>query len=525
MKIHDSLTLGLLSTLKPIKHAPVTIRLTFKSTEPTPQYIQPLAYSTDGASIASFSHNPPFPQESFFSENSLTIWDFQTGGVVKEIHGLVFCCVSLLWSLDGSTIGIVGENEGNTYAIHTYHIASGTMHLHGTLQSSDEPHVWAHGTSFQILAAVETSEGYAISIFEVESTLTKIKSSYIGLWEDSHIRSFSPITHHISIGSSQCFAILDIQNSDCLLRQEGGTDCCCFSSDGSLFAAHFQGSIQIWKYSPGCYTPWRTLSFASGGYPNKLQFSPTLSSLLCLSKGVLHLWHLDDPLVSAHSDSYKPPAALSHCGGYTAVGGSDGTITITNLLSPNSSHIIDTGVAIENLTLTGNVLLVQKSETIMAWQLTKEGTVAGVSAGKKAGPNNTIWIVSLSSPEFYIWDHIVAIRGFNGEERVHHYYYPVSGRVLRLTQRVLPPIGPWFGYSDILCGDHNLHTHNLKISDTQVGCSKGVPQRIVQEGWVKDSEGKCQLWLPFEWRAYRQDWSCNSKALQLGREEGVIIRF
>ena len=211
VEIHDSLTLELLSTLKP-----------------TFGYIQLLAYSTDRHSIASLLNT------------SLIIWDVQTGGVAKEIHHGIENVCSLLWSLDGSVIGTVNKQEGKTYAVHTYHIASGAINFHGTLQSSDRPHLWAHGTSFCILAAMETSEGHAISILEVGSGLTEIKSFHVWSQKDSHMRSFSPKTHCISIGSSQCFAILDIQNSDCLLTQEGRSTHHCFSSDGSLFAAYLE---------------------------------------------------------------------------------------------------------------------------------------------------------------------------------------------------------------------------------------------------------------------------------------------
>ena len=494
--IHDSLTLELLST--------------FKFPLPIYRQICQLAYSTDGHSIASLS------------DTSLTIWDIQTGGVANEIchgsdHG-----VSLLWSLDGSTIGIVGENERSTYAVYMCCIASGTMHPLGTLQSSDKPHLWAHGISFQILAAVKTSEGYAIRIFEIGSSLTEIKSFYIGSWEDSHIISFSPKMHHISIGSPQCFAILDIQNSDCLLRQEGSSGHHCFSSDGSLFAAHFQSSIQIWKYSPGCYTPWRKI--ASDHFSTMPQFSPTLPSLSYLSNGALYLWHLDDPLVGAHSDSYKPPAALSHCGGYTAVGGSDGTVTITNL-SPAYSHIIDTSVIIESLALTGNVLLVWDSKTIMAWQLTKEGAVAGVSANERAGPGNAIWIILLSRPEFRFWDKVVTIRGTDAEGDVFHCYHPESGEVLELSQGIPLESGHWFSQWDIRDGRHNLYTYRPDPQHNQSGYGGRIPQDL-KEGWVKGSGGKHQLWLPLEWRYYEPiGWSCNGRALRLGGREAVIIRL
>ena len=515
VRIHDSLTLELLSTLK--------------STESTPWYGYLLAYSTDGTSIA------------FLSDILLTIWDIQTGGVANEISHGSDHSVSLLWSLDGSMIGIVNKKEGNTYAVHTCHTASGAIHFHGTLQSSDKPYLWAHGTSFQILAAVETSGGCAISISEVGSSLTKIESFHVGLWEDSHIRSFAPKTHCILVGSSQCFAILDIQNSDCLLIQEGDPDSCCFSSDGRLFAARFICSIQIWKYSSGSYTPWR--KFASGG--SQLQFSPTLSSLSCLSNAALYLWHLDDPIIGVHPDGHKSLVALSHCGGFIAVGGSDGTVTITNLLSPTFSHIIDTGVTIEKLTLNGNILVVQDSKTIMAWRLTKEGAVVGVSADRRAGPNNTIQITSVSNPMFHIRDQILTIRGPGAEGYVCHCYCPESGKILELTHGI-PLERPYkfcshsishgshsisygshsisYGSHTISYGSHNLHTYRPDPQHNQSGHGGRIPQDL-KEGWVKGSGGKHQLWLPLEWREYSQGWSYDGRALQLGGRETIIIRF
>ena len=261
---------------------------------------------------------------------------------------------------------------------------------------------------------------------------------------------------------------------------------------------------------------------APGQYVRRLQFSPTLSSLSLLTSDTLHLWYLDDPLTGAHPDSHKSLVALSHCGGYTAVGGSDGTVTITNLLSPTSSHIIDTGVTIVRLALTGNVLLVWDSKTIMAWLLTKEGAVAGVSANERAGLGNTIWIVSLSSPEFYYWDKVVTIRGIDVEGAVFHHYCPDSGEVLELTQQI-PQYHHWLGFWEISQHVHNLHINRPDLQHNQSRCGRRLQWH--QKGWVKGFEGKHQLWLPLEWRVYSLNWSCDGRALQLGYEEGMIIRF
>ena len=233
---------------------------------------------------------------------------------------------------------------------------------------------------------------------------------------------------------------------------------------------------------------------------------------------------LDDLLIGTCPDSHESLVALSHCGGYTAVGGSDGTVTITNLLSPTSSHTIDTGVTIELLALTGNVLLVQDSKTLMAWQLTKEGAVADVPADRGANPNDSIWIKSVSKPRFYIGDQIPAIWGIDAEGTVFHCYCPESGEVLELTQRIPLESGHLFDFWEMSQGMHNLHIYRPDPQHNQSGCGGRIPQDL-KEGWVEDSGGKHQLWLPFEWREYGQGWSCDGRALRLGGREAIIIRF
>ncbi|KAF9645965.1 hypothetical protein BDM02DRAFT_382706 [Thelephora ganbajun] len=157
VEIRDSPSFELLSTLK--------------LTKPTPDEVSSLlAYSTDGRSIASLS-GP-----------SIVIWDIQTGGVAKEIDRGGAKNASLVWSLDGSTIGVVEDKDPKTraYVVYTYDVASGATHSPGTFESTGKPHLWAYGASFRVMTTEGDGWIYTINIFEVGSMLTEVESFHIG---------------------------------------------------------------------------------------------------------------------------------------------------------------------------------------------------------------------------------------------------------------------------------------------------------------------------------------------------------
>ena len=124
VEIRDGLTLKLLSTLQ--------------ATQVTTRFKYGIAYSPDGQSLACCS------------DTAIIIWDAQTGGVVKEIVCEVICSgLTLVWSLDGKTIGTLSWSAFETYPVFTYDVASGTTLSSGILQSRDGPFLWAHDRTFK----------------------------------------------------------------------------------------------------------------------------------------------------------------------------------------------------------------------------------------------------------------------------------------------------------------------------------------------------------------------------------------
>jgi hypothetical protein len=436
VEIRDGVTLQLVSTLTP----------------PDDWLFGGLSYSPDGSSLASLGYF------------SLTIWDIQTGGLTKKIeHNSTkeFLHPSPVWSLDGGTIGIIFRDEGSeTCTVYTCDITSGTTLFSTTLQSRDNPHLWAHNTSFYLMTTGWDGRALTIDIFEVGSTHTKIESSQINLWETTgwtsssqedpphKIESFSPTTYHISVDGGCSFAILDVRSSECLLKQKGQFESGCFSPDGSLYAAHWshQNSIHIWKYISGHYTPWRELPLQKPDPDNLylLCFSPILSSILGCSQDThtLWVWQLDNSLPTTPSNDPILLVTLHCCATYMATSYEENsTVTITNLLSQTPCHFIDTGMEIMALTLTGNILLVMGSTTTAAWKLTEEGAVVGATGKERANSHDSIWtIVHLKSPKFAVKDQIAYIQE---EEGTTLYAYSIE------TGDELDPIQatpPWQRY-------------------------------------------------------------------------------
>jgi len=477
VEIRNQLTLELITILQP----PETI----------PHLTGPLAYSPDGRSIACAS------------DTAIVIWDIQTGGVAKKID----CSannISLVWSSDGTTICTINSEDQVTSVVHTYDVSSGTTLSPGTLQSGYKPHLWTHDKSFRGMVVVEHNDGCStIGIFEVGSTLTEIESFPIKE-PSSGIRSFSSTTHCISISIGNALCILDVRNSKRLLDGKGHFIFHCFSSDGSLFAASHESGVYIWKYISGHYILWRV--FRCQGWSNSpLRLSPTSSSILGHSRNILQVLRLHEP-PTATETRRQQYVGLSRSGTRVATAHKlESTVTTIDLLAQTPSQSIDTGVEIEGLVLTGNVLLVAGSGKLIAWLLTDEGLVGGVIGGGRAGHSDSIWTIALPQWDPSWW--IFLVEGQLGVIKSDgdslHVYHTETGEVLHPVQAPRDFSSRWYHFNEPLWGQHYLRYHNLPQCDTPPEDSWQTSRATLQQGWVKDAEGKHRLWVPVEWRV---DW-------------------
>ena len=569
VEIRDPLSSELLSTL----------------TQPNADIADQLAYSPDGRSLASLSGTSLmiWDIQTGGVAKEIECGDTENVSLTWSLDGGAVCAILQDQPNTHTALRFYDQDTDTDYVVRVYHIASGTRLSSGTLRSRGKPHLWAHNTSFRVITVERGDQAFTIEAFEIGSVLTKVESFHVQSWgqhqlimahgafetsavgfddqamtsrtlmvgtvhtkdKSSHIEpwgvydrigSFSPTTYRISIsnGIRNQLRILDVRESGCLLKVFGegknfGSNSHCFSSDGRLFAVASLSGVHIWRYHTGCYTPWREfppwIGFTFSPFPP--QFSPTSSSILGRHGGTLQVWRFDGPPIIVHPDNRKPFAVISYCGTYIAAGHEENsTITITNLLSPTPSQYIDTGMNIYMVALAGSVLLVwgyhELDHELVAWRLTEKGVVCGVSAERRAGRGDSIWTVPTCGPELSIGDQTVITEG---EETVIHVYDTGTGEVLDPAQASPHPRGRQYYFKQM---EHCRHYPNYRNLDEQPIPSEGewpVTHAAVEEGWVKDLEGKHRLWIPVEWRVDLRDasWLHNTTLLLHPRGIPVIV--
>ena len=524
-EILDALSLQVLSTLH-------STRLGIK-------FRPGLAYSPDEHSLA------------VFSDTSIIIWDTQTGGVATKIEcNNTRSGVELVWSLDGERICTISSGESQAFIIYIYDVASGMKLLSHTLQSESKPYLWAHGKFFRIVTTSHGQKGNTVSIFEIGHALTRVESFHFQ--PNFHLRAFSPTTYRVSLKSldHSKFIVSNIQSSEVLFETTGSYTYPTFSPDASLLAAFTGNYLFVWRYASGHYTQWR--EFQQDAMP--IKFSPDLSSILGCGSRFLHILHLDHspaalPMKPVATATGVPRNAYSPHSAYIATTHrGESVVTITNLQSetPSPSQLIKTEFKISEIVLTGNVLLVKGSDILVAWLLTEEGVVNGVFGNRAADHNDSIWSLSPRDEhpdilarmkernkgctgdetlEFSTSDGIAVIRRSTGFH--NRTYCTRTGKILK-SDKTLHSKYTWYMFHSTSRDDCDLyHCDSLKHHTPPDG-NWPVSQSTLQEGWVKDPEGRCQLWLHPTWRLAENDVSWLSMVTTLCLKDSsklVVIKF
>ena len=528
VEIWDALTLKLLST----PH----------STKAENRFRHGLAYSPDGSSLAACS------------DAGIIIWDMQTGGEATRIEAEVpNDILQLVWSLDKKKIATISQKELDTFVMYIYDVTSGETLSPSVFQSKGRPYIWAHGKLFQVLAVIEDKGKQRLEILGVGQTLKKIKS--LPFWFDTPFEAFSPTTYRASVSTSGSYhqspelTILDVNNSEVLLKATGSYWYHSFPPDATLFAAFTRDLLSIWRYSSGHYIQWREFQQR----PVHLQFSPTSLSILGHNGGLLNVLHLDYSPTGHATESIttphrKPIDAFAPDRAYitTAYHG-ESTIMITNLQSqhPFPNQFIDTELEISAMVLTGNVLLVKGSDTIVAWLLTEEGMVDGIVGNTRADRSDSLWDCNISPQTlgakwaklfgrnrttdhnklvFLLIDEIVIIE--YGEWAIKAYN-------IRTGEPSKPAGGPQsqrqIQYQLETQHPDECNQYHCDLFKSQEPLDHGweISQTSLQEGWVKDPEGRHRLWLHPHWRsASSVNWFHNTTTLRLkSSNELAIIKF
>ena len=519
VEIRSQLTLELFTTLQPtetilnkIPSQPTWELTMFQPTETSLSLTGRLAYSPDGCSLA------------YSSNGFILIWDIQTGGVVREIE-CDFYPASLAWSLDGRVVGVIRSEAGQADVI-TYDVASGRRLFTGLLYSENKSprseYLWAYKETFLVITTQsDLRPVVVVDIFEVQDILVNIHSfSLTALHPDI---SFSPTTCRISVSDGNVLRIFENWNSTYLLEETGWFKDHTFSSDGSLFAAFKDPNVvHLWKYGSPHFLPWKTFPFmGTGSKPFQLQFSPNLSSIMQRSDFILNVWRLHDlPPLPTTDDPPEVQAGLTRSGQIVQASGN--FITILNPHSrPSRVPVFDAGAEIEGFVLTGNVLLVATEEDIVAWLVPPAGFAVDEPLGHKLADHRDAFC-TIKAPSRRV--KVVGEIGFIGGDSASRIsYHTETGEVLNLDYSTTKfheesITNYYFGSSDF------SHFHNLR----QKEALPGDGWQPSGEGWVRDSEGRCRLWLPVHWRGgWRAEdwWDDATTQFSIIGGEVVIVKF
>ena len=506
----------------------------FQPIAPSELHSGVLAYSSDGCSLAGCF------------DQVITIWDIQTGGVIKGIE----CRTTshspqlLVWSLDGTTISTISEDEDEkAWVVSTYDVASEAEVSTSILLSGSPPCIWPHNNTVQAMTTLGNNDNQTIiNIVRVHPIPTNelIKSfSTMLSFDNTNNVAFSPSTYRISATDYESISVFNIQSPMVLLQE---TECFChswFSPDGMFLAADCNGSIHVWKYSSeqACYITWGVFPLWSNGDNGNwglCEFSPHSSSMLVLrsdfSSGYLELQNLDAPPTD-------PFMAANHChafssdGTYVVTAPVEGdTITITNLHDSSSvSFKMDFNVF--GLALTGNVLLVYSDGKFSGWLITAEHTLDQVLAYNDIKSHMEV-------PVWRFWAEgsvgVLYLRGgFGYPPRDCIYYNTETGEELEYVPAEIPLHPEWMLLemhgSSLGHPDSPIYSPLLEYKDHSEDHLL-VSKPWYEGGWVKYPEGEYQhqFWLPNRWQSNWDGahWIGNFSVLQINTACGlVIIKF
>jgi len=515
--------------------------------------------------LHNFTH-PEFPSEtgwlSFSPDNrSLTringeyyeciTWDLKTGGRISAIPSLLTASslwgISSIYSMDGNAVAVAGycdsgDSDPTTIpTISTYDLISGTrIDSHRFPKEHNVVQIWTHG-EFLRFATVKPG---SIIIWEVgstsEHTLAEIEVLPTPDDVDSEELLFLPTLSRLAFILEGAVLIWDARDSKFLLNFVGGGQLggLSFSSDGRFFACGITSrEVHLWKESPTGYVLHQKLANWSTPF-----LSPDGESIVESRFGDIQLQRTTNPINPPSSAPPQPAEqtefvlAFSPDKSFIATGRLGGNIaTIIDLKSGDPRLIVDTGMKICGLGLTGSTFVAVGEGQIITWNLPAGDRFLNARANIRDSvrtiafnhpPPPPEWLHSASiSPDFNylvitngnargleIYDmstgkHVVG----NTTEHVYRPWFTRDRRQVRYPSGGLKIIrsrgSDIIGLQPIEDGNH---------TGTEYLWKSYHGYKLVKDCWILDSSKKRVMWLPRSMAAFGQgSWTWDEQFLAL----------
>ena len=476
-------------------------------------------------------------------DKGFTTWDLQTGGQISatpprlNIYDIRY--FSSTCSTDGKIVAVAyrGLNYYNNAdtGISTYNLISGThIYSHHTTEGRIIAPIWTHG-EFLRFATVKPG---SITIWEVgftsDHTLAEIESlpAPDDVGHPLEDRLFLPTLSRLAFILKYAVLIWDARDSKFLLNFLGSSRLrgFSFSPGGRFFACGVSGQgVYLWKESPTGYILHQTLLSRPVDDWITPFLSPDGESIITSKYGETQLWRTADPIDPPSGIPPQPAKqtdfvlAFSPDKSFIATGRLRGNIaTIVDLRSSDPRLIVDAGMKILGLGVTGSTVIVVGEGRISTWNLPGGDGVfdaranthdsvrtivfnyppllpGGLHSASVSPDSNHLIITGARSEGLDIYDvstgkHVVATT-IGGDSRP---WFTRDGREVWCS--TINPIGQKIirgGGSDV------IGLEPVRDSDGPSGgylWESAHGHEITDDGWILDSRKKRVMWLPHHWR-------------------------
>lgn len=508
---------------------------------------------------------------TWFGENpgKFISWDIQTGVLVSVISpepwGYTIDYSSATYSVCGTILGVLFRN-GHTFTISTYNVLSGT-HLHShSIEGLALDEIWTHSKYLRFA----TINSGSIITWEAGFTQTH-RPTEVGslpIPSDSHHPGHFLLYHNLSrfaFITGGRVKIWNTQDSKFLLDS---TDAkwprqMSLSTNGHFFACGTNGpEFYVWKESPTGYILHQKLT--SSTMTSKPLISPNGESIIAFGDSVIQLWCTMDSTASVSTMTQAPQRSKKHftlgfspdgtLAAITRVG--DETVTILDLRSGISQLIIDVGIKVYGLGVSGSTIIVVGEGMIVTWNLPTgnyvpnlrmnvddsiQTTIFNYSPFPTLAPRPTISV----SPDLH---YIAIVEGY-GQIDSYLYLYDVHTGQCLASVPTVSETSPWFTMDghQVWCvtdsGEAELwgivkystsDVTELEHLDSTTHPPDNFPWQlphnysIMDNQWILTSGGKRLLWLPPHWRSdgWNRMWSRQFLALlDHGLPDPVIVKL
>ena len=511
-------------------------------------YSVDLTFSPDGRLLTGNSRTAT-------SANYAVSWDLQTGGLISGIStgedsGSYH---SMSYSGCGGMFGVLFKGA-RVSTIIIYNVLSGTPISSHSVKEPIVNTIWTHGEYLRFA----TAESGSITVWEVGFTSSHAPAEVESLSTPDDFSSdeflLSPTLSRFAFVSQGRVVVWDARHLKALLTSEDVKNPrnMTFSPDGRFFICGTKGpEVYLWKESPDSYLLHR--KFISSAGPTKQVISPDGGSIVAFGGSAIQLWRTANSPTSP-SSVLAPP--FKHTSEDFVLEFSPNTelaavtrrlgkmVTVLDLKAGNPRLVIDSGMEICAVRITGSAIAVADGGKIVTWDIPARTSALGARANTNDSVRTTTFEDSASpglelsmsiSPDL---NHVAA-KWLLEYPRI---YDARTGKLLVVAMDgegsvLKSTVGFTLDGREIWCdADEGVDRWEIAEDSSSgiirldyLGPAEGPPggfpwqsscgYKITDDGWILTSGGKRLVWLPHHWRSDKRERAWSGKFFVLLRGE------